>query len=349
MTEPGATVDPEETRRFAAIADEWWDPNGRFRPLHAMNPVRVGWLRDRIAEHYGRNPLAARPLKGLAVLDAGCGGGLVAEPFRRLGARVTAIDAEPETVEVARAHAAAAGLDIDYRCGAVETLAAGRFDAVLALELVEHVADPGAFIHAAAAALKPGGILLVSTINRTAASLVAAKIGAEYVLRWLPVGTHRFSRFVRPSELVRAARAAGLRPSALSGMSYRPFSGGWSLSRDLSVNYTMAATFPRGPGLVSDYGGREAGPVERDETPPDDFGKRVDAMKGLLQGRDPRLASDSSRRGQEDLPQALYDGLGYYERWLLALKANLVELGILREAEIAERLALYRERDSSRT
>ncbi len=347
MTEFGATVDPEETRRFAAIADEWWDPNGQFRPLHAMNPVRIGWLRDRIAAHFGRNPLALRPLQGLAVLDAGCGGGLAAEPFFRLGARVTAIDAESETVKVARAHAAAAGLHIDYRCGAVESLTAERFDVVLALELVEHVADLGAFVRAAAAVLKPGGIMLISTINRTAASLAAAKIGAEYVLRWLPVGTHRFSRFVKPSELVRAARAAGLRPSALSGMSYRPLSGAWSLSRDLSVNYMMAATSPRDPGLVSDYGGRNAGPVERDETPPDAFGKRVDAMKVLLQSHDPRLTSDSSRRGQEDLSQALYDGLSYYDRWLLALKANIVELGILREEEIAERLARYREKDSS--
>ena len=349
MTEPGATVDAEETRRFAAIADEWWDPEGKFKPLHAMNPVRIGWVRDRIAERFGRNPLAPRPLSGLSVLDAGCGGGLVAEPLSRLGANVTAIDAEPETVGIARAHAAAAGLDIDYRCAAVESLAGARFDAVLALELVEHVPDLGAFVRAAATLLKPGGLMLFSTLNRTAASLLKAKIGAEYLLRWLPPGTHRFSRFAKPSELARAVRAAGLRPAAVSGMSYAPLSGVWSLSRDLSVNYLMAATSPTASGLVSDYGGREAGPVERDETPPDEFGKRVDAMKVLLQDYDPRLTSDSSRRGQEDLPQALYDGLGYYERWLLALKANVVELGILREEEIAERITRYREEDSSRT
>ena len=349
MTESRVTVDAEEIRRFAAIADEWWDPEGKFKPLHAMNPVRIGWARDRIADRFGRDPLAPRPLSGLSVLDAGCGGGLVAEPLARLGAAVTAIDAEPETVGIARAHAAAAGLDIDYRCAAVESLAGERFDAVLALELVEHVPDPGAFVRAAAALLKPGGLMLFSTLNRTAASLLKAKIGAEYLLRWLPPGTHRFSRFVKPSELARAIREAGLRPAAVSGMSYAPLSGAWSLSRDLSVNYLMAATSPTASGLVSDYGGREAGPVERDETPPDEFGKRVDAMKVLLQDYDPRLTSDSSRRGQEDLPQALYDGLGYYERWLLALKANVVELGILGEEEIAERISRYREEDSSRT
>ena len=347
MTESGTTLDPEETRRFAAIADEWWDPEGKFKPLHAMNPVRIGWVRDRIAERFGRDPLAPRPLAGLTVLDAGCGGGLVAEPLSRLGAQVTAIDAEPETVAIARAHARSAGLDIDYRCATVESLAGERFDAVLSLELVEHVPDLGAFVRAAASVLKPGGLMLFSTLNRTAASLLKAKIGAEYLLRWLPPGTHSFQRFVKPSELARAVRAAGLRPAAVSGMSYAPLSGAWSLTRDLSVNYLMAATSPTASALVSDYGGRDAGRVERDETPPDEFGKRVDAMKVLLQDYDPRLTSDSSRRGQEDLPQELYDGLGYYDRWLLSLKANIVELGILSEEEIAGRIARYREEDSS--
>ena len=348
MTEPGASVDVEETRRFAAIADEWWDPGGKFAPLHAMNPVRIGWVRDRIADRFGRNPLAPRPLMGLSLLDAGCGGGLVAEPMARLGATVTAIDAEPETVGIARAHAEAADLRIDYRCAAVDALAGERFDTVLALELVEHVPDLGRFVGTAAALLKPGGLMLFSTLNRTVASLLKAKIGAEYLLRWLPPGTHNFSRFVKPSELARAVHAAGLRPTAVSGISYAPLSGAWSLTRDLSVNYLMAAILPA-LGLASDYGGHEAGPVERDETPPDGVGKRVDAMKTLLQNHDPRLSSDSSRRAQEDLPQPLYDSLGYYERWLLALKANIVELGILREEEIAERLSRYAAKDMSNT
>ena len=349
MRELGATVDVGEARRFAAIADEWWDPEGGFKPLHAMNPVRVGWVRDRIADRFGRNPLAPRPLSGLGLLDVGCGGGLVAEPLARLGAAVTAIDAEPETIGVARVHAESAGLEIDYRCATVESLVGERFDVVVALELVEHVPDLNTFVCAAAALLKPGGLMLFSTLNRTMSSLLKAKIGAEYLLRWLPPGTHRFERFVKPSELARAVRAAGLRPAAVSGMSYAPLSGAWSLSRDLSVNYLMAAISPPASGLVSDYGGRDAGPVERDETPADELGKRVDAMKVLLQEHDPRLTSDASRRGQEDLPQELYDGLGYYDRWLLALKANIVELGILREEEIAERIARYREEDSSRT
>lgn len=339
---PDPTLSADEVGRFARMAKEWWDPNGKFRPLHAMNPVRCAYIRDRIAAHFGRDPLAPHPLAGLALLDAGAGGGLVAEPMTRLGARVTGVDAEPETVGVARAHARSSGLDIDYREGTVGLAAPERFDAVLALEIVEHTNDVAGFVTGIAARLKPGGIAVFSTLNRTAASLLKAKIAAEYVLGWLPPGTHSFRKFVRPSELAAAARRAGLRVGDLSGMTYDPLTRFWSLSRNLSVNYLMTAVRPDPtPRPVCDYGGLEAGPVPRIEHPPDDFGRRVDAMKALVEAGDPRLTTDASRRGQEELPQELYDGVAYYERWLLALKSNLVELGYFTEDEIAERIARY--------
>ena len=339
---PDPTLSADEVRRFARMAKEWWDPNGKFRPLHAMNPVRCAYIRDRIAAHFGRDPLAQRPLSGLTLLDAGAGGGLVAEPMTRLGARVTGVDAEPGTVRIARVHARSSGLDIDYREGTVGLVAPERFDAVLALEIVEHTNDVAAFVTGIAARLKPGGIAVFSTLNRTAASLLKAKIAAEYVLGWLPPGTHNFRRFVRPSELAAAARRAGLRVGDLSGMVYDPLTRFWSLSHNLSVNYLMTAVRPAPtPRPVCDYGGLEAGPVPRDEHPPDDFGRRVDAMKALVEAGDPRLTTDASRRGQEELPQELYDGVAYYERWLLALKSNLVELGYLTEDEIAERIARH--------
>lgn len=238
-----SSVDPQEIARFEAMAAEWWDPHGKFAPLHKFNPVRLEWIRDRLAGHFGRDNAALRPLEGLRVLDIGCGGGLVAEPMARLGARVVAIDASARNVEIARTHARQSGLEIDYRCDTAESLvAAGEaFDAVLSLEVVEHVADPAAFLADCAALVSPGGALMVATINRTPQAFALAIVGAEYVLRWLPRGTHRWSKFVRPSEIAAALRTAGLDLRSFSGMTYNPLSDRWRLSRDLGVNYMAYA------------------------------------------------------------------------------------------------------------
>ncbi len=214
-----ASVDPGEVAKFAALAGEWWDPAGTFAPLHRLNPARLTFIRDRIAAHAGRDPLAERPLAGLRVLDIGCGGGLLCEPMARLGAAVTGIDAAEKNVAVAAEHAAEAGLDIDYRHSTAEALAAearaaetrsaeigagngAGFDLVLNMEVVEHVADVAAFLQASAALVAPGGAMALATLNRTPKSFALAIVGAEYVLRWLPRGTHDWRRFLRPSELV---------------------------------------------------------------------------------------------------------------------------------------------------
>ncbi|MGE0722905.1 MAG: bifunctional 2-polyprenyl-6-hydroxyphenol methylase/3-demethylubiquinol 3-O-methyltransferase UbiG [Alphaproteobacteria bacterium] len=243
----GGTVDPAEVARFADLAADWWDPDGRMRPLHRLNPVRLAYLRDRIAARFGRDIRADRPLSGLAVVDIGCGGGLLSEPLARLGATVTGIDAADASIAVARAHAAAGGLAIDYRCATVEALAAdgARFDVVLNMEVVEHVADREAFLDAAADLVAPGGLTLVSTLNRTTKAWLLAIVGAEYVLGWLPRGTHDWRKFVRPSELAAAFRRNGLLLDDLTGVAYDPIGDRWRLSPgDLEVNYMAAATRP---------------------------------------------------------------------------------------------------------
>ena len=252
-----ASVDPDEVARFAALAERWWDSHGAFRPLHALNPVRIGYLRDRLCAALGRDPKAPHPLTGLRLLDVGCGGGLIAEPMARLGAAVVGIDAAAENIAVAKLHAAQSELAIDYRHGAPEALAAGgeRFDAVLALEVVEHVADLRGFLGACAALLEPGGAICLATLNRTAAAYLLGVVAAERVLRWLPAGTHQWDKFVRPAELVRLLRDEGVTMQDLSGVFYDPLRDRWVLGRNLQVNY-LAFGVKR--GRRGGKGGREA-------------------------------------------------------------------------------------------
>ncbi len=244
MAEPAASIDPAEIQRFSAMAEDWWNPTGKFRPLHQLNPVRLGYLRDRLGRHFGRDPQTLRLFDGLSVLDIGCGGGLIAEPMARLGGAVTGIDAAVRNVNIAGLHAKQAGLDIDYRNVAAEDLAASgaQFDIVLALEIVEHVADLDVFLDASARLVKPGGALVVSTINRTPQAWLLAIVGAEYVLGWLPKGTHTWDKFVRPSELAAGLRRGGMMVRDMTGVGYRPLSDEWALTRDLSVNYMALAT-----------------------------------------------------------------------------------------------------------
>ncbi len=237
------TIDPAEIEKFSRIATEWWDPHGKFRPLHKFNPVRLAYIRDAALSHFRRDGSARAPLEGLTLIDIGCGGGLVAEPMRRLGAAVTGLDASARNIEVARLHARRSGLDIDYRAGSVEDLAAAgvRFDIVLNLEAVEHAADPKLFIEASAELLRPGGLLVVATINRTLKAFALAKIGAEYVLGWLPRGTHDPRKFVKPEELESFLAGAGLSLTARAGVAFDPLADRWRLSEDLSVNYMLTA------------------------------------------------------------------------------------------------------------
>jgi 2-polyprenyl-6-hydroxyphenyl methylase/3-demethylubiquinone-9 3-methyltransferase len=239
------TIDDAEVARFAAMAREWWDPHGKFRPLHAIGPARMSFVRERLAAHFGRDGRGLKPLSGLAALDIGCGGGLVSEPLARLGARVTGLDPAEANIRVARAHAAPQDLDIDYVTGRVEDLAAQglRFDAVVCLEVVEHVPDVAAFLTTCASLLAPDGIMVLSTINRTLKSFALAIVGAEYVLRWLPVGTHQWERFVRPDELSRHLAAAGLQMGGVEGVVYNPLADRWSRDRDSDVNYMTSASF----------------------------------------------------------------------------------------------------------
>jgi len=241
------TVDTDEIAKFAAMAEEWWDPNGKFRPLHLFNPIRVEFLRDRIAAHFGRDVKGGRPLEGLRILDVGCGGGLLCEPMTRLGATVTGIDATERNTEIARIHAQAIGLDIDYRFATASDLveSGATFDVVLNMEVIEHVADRQIFLDDCARLVRPGGLMFLATLNRTPKAYMLAIVGAEYVLRWLPRGTHDWKRFVRPSEMAAWLRHAGMEIREICGVAYDPLNGAWKLApRDLDVNYIAVAEKP---------------------------------------------------------------------------------------------------------
>ncbi|MDX7953194.1 bifunctional 2-polyprenyl-6-hydroxyphenol methylase/3-demethylubiquinol 3-O-methyltransferase UbiG [Lichenihabitans sp. Uapishka_5] len=245
-------VDTVDLAQFERLGRDWWDARGPMAPLHRLNPTRLRYIRQTVAAHFpqavgGDTERGTLPLAGLSVLDIGCGGGLLAEPLTRLGARVTAVDPGASNVEVARWHAELGGLTIDYRVATIEDLdqAGAHFDVVIASEVVEHVLDQPAFMATASRLVAPGGLLLASTLNRTAKSFLLAIVGAEYVLGWLPRGTHRWERFVRPSELARWIEAAGLRPIGRAGMVFDPLRDGWRLGRDTDVNYWLAAARQR--------------------------------------------------------------------------------------------------------
>ena len=238
----------QEVARFDALGDAWWDADGPMAPLHRLNPVRVGWARDAIVRHFKLEATAGAPLAGVDLIDIGCGAGLFAEPLARLGADVIGVDPSLASIDVARRHAEETGARVAYRAATVEELGAERrrFDVVSAMEVVEHVADPRRFVAAAASLVKPGGLLLASTLNRTLKSFALAIIGAEYVLRWLEPGTHWWEQFVTPIELTGFARAAGLTRISLRGVVYDPLRAVWRLSPDVGVNYLFAAAKPDG-------------------------------------------------------------------------------------------------------
>ncbi len=253
MTAAGTTVDEEEIAKFEAMADEWWDEGGKFRPLHKFNPVRIGYIRDRVLEYFeGLDKEGRAPLSGLKILDIGCGGGLLAEPMARLGAGVTGIDASEKNINIASIHAEKEGLDIEYICTSAEEFAesTNQYDIVLAMEIVEHVADVAVFIEAASALVKPDGLLFMATLNRTAKSFALAIVGAEYILRWLPRGTHDWKKFLRPSELEQHFSANNMELEQIQGVTYNPLKDLWSLSDDIKVNYMMLAQKPGSPPSI---------------------------------------------------------------------------------------------------
>lgn len=244
MTTATQTIDPAEVEKFSKIADEWWDPFGKFKPLHKFNPARLAYIRDALCAHFGRDPRGKLPLEGLRLLDVGCGGGLVAEPMRRLGAAVTGIDASERNIKTAIVHARTSNLDIDYRAATVEALAEAReipFNAVLNLEVVEHVADPAFFLRTSAALVAPGGMMVVATINRTFKAFALAKVGAEYVLGWLPRGTHDPAKFQKPEEITAALAAAGMTVTAAAGVAYNPLLDLWRVVENTDVNFMLTA------------------------------------------------------------------------------------------------------------
>ena len=246
MQKPVETVDPDEIAKFSAMAAEWWDPRGKFRPLHKFNPVRLDYIHREVCHFKGLEAQSATPFAGLDLLDIGCGGGLLSEPMCRLGANVTGADASPENIKTAAIHAAEQNLDIDYQATTAAALVETdrRFDVILNMEVIEHVADPPAFIDQCSTLLKPGGIMFLATLNRTLKAYALAIVGAEYVLGWLPKGTHDWEKFITPRELEDMTRASGLDMVRLSGVSFNPLLNKWQRNGDLGVNYMGIARKP---------------------------------------------------------------------------------------------------------
>ena len=241
------SIDADEVAKFSAMAAEWWDPKGKFKPLHKFNPVRLGFIRDTAVAHFALDAQSRTPLKGLRLLDIGCGGGLVSEPMARLGASVVGVDASEANIKTALTHAREGGVNVDFRVGTAEGLLdSGEplFDVVLNLEVVEHVADARQFLIDTASLVRPGGLMIVATLNRTAKAFALSIVGAGYILRWLPPGTHEFEKFVKPGEVESALKAAGLVTRKAQGVSFNPLADVWRLSNDDKVNYLMVATRP---------------------------------------------------------------------------------------------------------
>ena len=245
MVQAASSIDPAEVAFFSALAAEWWDPKGKFAPLHKFNPVRLAFIREQALVRFGRDGAARRPFEGLRLLDIGCGGGLLSEPMSRLGFQVTGVDASERNIGTASAHAAECGVDVDYRCSTAETLeaqGAGPYDLILNMEVIEHVADPATYLRTCGRLLAPGGLMIVATLNRTLKAFALAKVGAEYILRWVPAGTHDWTKFLRPDELRSFLTDQALALQGPFGVAYNPLAGKWSRSNDCDINYMMTIT-----------------------------------------------------------------------------------------------------------
>ena len=246
MSKQATTIDDAEVARFSAIAAEWWSPTGKFRPLHKFNPVRLAYIKEQVCQHFNIDPSKPKPFKGLRILDIGCGGGLLCEPMARLGDEIVGADASEVNIEVAKIHAQQTGVTVDYRATTSEALAADgeQFDIILNMEVVEHVADVDLFMASCCEMVKPGGLMFMATINRTAKARMLAIFMAEKVLRWLPVGTHEFEKLVKPEELEEAFAKGGMSLLDESGVTYNPVLDRRSKSKDMDVNYMMLAAKP---------------------------------------------------------------------------------------------------------
>jgi 2-polyprenyl-6-hydroxyphenyl methylase / 3-demethylubiquinone-9 3-methyltransferase len=238
-----SSLDPAEVEKFSKMAAEWWNPKGKFGVLHKFNPVRLAYIKEQVCARLGLDPMESEPFKGLRFLDIGCGGGLLCEPMARLGASVVGVDPSEKNIKTASVHASEVELEIDYRCGTAEDLAAAgeQFDVILNMEVIEHVANPQAFTHTCVSLMKPNGLMFVATLNRTMKSFALAIVGAEYVLGWLPKGTHEWEKFIKPSELKEWLGERSAAVKAESGVTYHPIAGEWRKAKDIEVNYMLVA------------------------------------------------------------------------------------------------------------